>query len=133
MNWQPLLDAGPIIYGHAVAAFLAIFVGAVQFALPKGTPLHRGIGYCWMALISAVAISSFFIHTIKMLGPFSLIHLLSVFTLYSVYEAIASARAGNIAQHKRTMIRLFVLALILTGAFTLLPGRIMHAVFFGGT
>ena len=85
-----------------------------------------------MVLISGVALSSFFIHTIKMLGPFSPIHLLSAYTLYSVYEAITSARAGNIAQHKSTMIRLYGLALILTGAFTLLPGRIMHTVFFVG-
>ena len=78
-----------------------------------------------------MAISSFFIHEIKMLGPFSVIHLLSLFTLYSVVGAISSARAGNIQKHKRDMITLYALALILTGAFTLLPGRIMNSVIFG--
>ena len=131
MNWQPLFDAGPIIYGHAFAAFAAIAIGGAQFALPKGTTLHRATGYLWVAMISGVAISSFFIHEIRMLGSFSVIHLLSAFTLYSVVVAISAARAGDIGKHKRGMIQLYALALILTGAFTLLPGRIMNSVLFG--
>jgi uncharacterized membrane protein len=34
--------------------------------------------------------------------------------------------------HRNSMIQLYVLALLLTGAFTLVPGRTMHAVIFGG-
>jgi len=82
-------------------------------------------------MISAVAISSFFIHDLRHFGPFSVIHLISVFTLYSVVTAISAARAGNIAKHKKDMIVLYALAMILTGAFTLLPGRVMNAVIFG--
>ena len=131
MNWQPLFDAGPVVYGHAFAALSAIGIGGVQFALPKGTTLHRATGYLWVALISGVAISSFFIHDLRHFGPFSAIHLLSVFTLYSVVTAISAARARKIGKHKRDMIILYVLALILTGAFTLLPYRIMNSVVFG--
>ena len=131
MNWQPLFDAGPVVYGHAFAALAAIAIGGIQFALPKGTALHRGTGYLWVTMISAVAISSFFIHDLRHIGPFSAIHLLSVFTLYSVVTALSAARAGNIAKHKRDMIVLYALAMILTSAFTLLPGRIMNSVFFG--
>ena len=40
---------------------------------------------------------------------------------------------GNhrVANHKRAMTSIFVGALIIAGLFTFLPGRIMHAVFFG--
>jgi len=131
MNWQPLFDAGPVVYGHAFAAFAAISVGALQLLLPKGTTLHRGIGYLWVALISGVALSSFFIHDLRMFGPFSLIHLVSAFTLYSVFTTVSAARRGYIAEHKRGMVQLYALAMVLTGAFTLLPGRIMHSVIFG--
>ena len=46
-------------------------------------------------------------------------------------EAIRSARNGNIIRHKRMMKLLYILALIVTGLFTLLPGRTMNAVLFG--
>jgi len=42
------------------------------------------------------------------------------------------ARRGNIRGHKRSMIGLFAGALIIAGIFTFVPGRIMHAVLFGG-
>jgi len=33
--------------------------------------------------------------------------------------------------HRNSMVGLFVGALVIAGAFTFLPGRIMHAVVFG--
>jgi uncharacterized membrane protein len=41
------------------------------------------------------------------------------------------ARRGNIHAHRRSMIGLYLGALLVTGAFTLLPGRIMGRVVFG--
>lgn len=38
---------------------------------------------------------------------------------------------GNIQGHRKTMIRLYVAACLVTGAFTLLPGRLMHTLLFG--
>ena len=40
--------------------------------------------------------------------------------------AVQAARRGDIRRHKRAMTSLFWLALVLTGAFTFLPGRVMH-------
>ena len=78
-----------------------------------------------------VSTSSFFIHELKTIGVFSPIHFLSVFTIGSVIYAIIMIRRGEITKHKRTMTLLFYLGLVLTGAFTLLPNRIMYAVLFG--
>src|SRR4051812_50154529 len=59
----------------------AFALGLVQFAAPKGTLPHRTLGWIWVLLMASVAISSFWIHTIRLVGPFSPIHLLSIFTL----------------------------------------------------
>lgn len=113
-------------------AAIAIILGGVQLAAPKGTPTHRLLGRVWVASMAIVALSSFFIHEIRMFGPFSAIHLLSVLTLITLWQAIRLVRKGDIVRHKKAMIRLYVLALLITGAFTLLPGRLMYRVFFGG-
>ncbi|MFT5923027.1 MAG: putative membrane protein [Flavobacteriales bacterium] len=42
-----------------------------------------------------------------------------------------AARKGNIKAHKRKMILLYVGAILIAGAFTLMPGRYLHHVFFG--
>ncbi len=131
MNFEPLWQSEWIVIIHALAAILAVVLGAVQLAMPKGTPVHRGLGRVWVALIALVALSSFGIHHSRMFGLFSPIHLLSLFTLYTLWEAITAARANKIDKHKKDMIVLYVLALLLAGAFTLLPGRVFHEVVFG--
>lgn len=131
-GWAAFTAATPIIQAHAVLAALAIMLGAFQFAMPKGTPLHRGLGYLWVAGMALVALSSFAIHELRVIGPFSPIHLLSIFVLYVLIKAITAARQGRIAQHKRSMILLYILGLLITGGFTLLPGRLMYRVLFGG-
>jgi uncharacterized membrane protein len=127
----PLLDASPIIRLHAAFAFAAIGLGAVQLLAPKGTLPHRTIGWAWALLMILVAGSSFFIHTIRTWGPWSPIHLLSLFTLAVVPLAVLQARGHNVAAH-RSAIWIFTLALVVTGLFTLAPGRIMNKVMFGG-
>ena len=130
MNLDYLLQQPSPIPLHAITALLAIGVGGWQLVATKGTRQHKTIGYAWVSLMLIVSISSFWISTIKQFGDFSLIHLLSIFTLWSLYTAISAVRQNNIKKHKVMMILLYVLALILTGAFTLLPGRVMHEVFF---
>lgn len=117
---------------HALAAFAAIFVRGAQLVMRKGGNIHRVMGYIWVTLMVGVALSSFFIHELRMLGPFSVIHVLSIWTLLSVYLAVRAARERRINAHRRWMQNLYVLALLLTGAFTLLPGRTMYLVLFGG-
>jgi uncharacterized membrane protein len=81
-------------------------------------------------MMATVAISSFWISTIKFIGPFSPIHLLSIFVLVQLVGAVRAARSGRITDHKRYMQGLSFGALLVAGAFTLLPGRVMNAVLF---
>ena len=132
MTLAPLLNADPIIQLHAFAAMAAFVLGAVQLAAPKGTPRHRAMGWLWVLLLATIAVSAFWIHTIRMVGPFSPIHLLSIFTLITLPLAVLAARRHRVVQHRRAMIAIFVGALVVAGVFTIAPGRIMHAATFGG-
>ena len=100
--------------------------------MPKGGRVHRIMGYIWVALMAIVSLSSFLIHELHLVGAFSPIHLLSIFTLWSLYMAIRAAKDRRINAHRRWMQNLYVMALLITGAFTFLPGRTMHMVLFGG-
>ena len=116
---------------HAIAAMIAIILGGVQLSMKKGGVLHKRLGWIWVGLMLIVSFSSFFIHEIKLWGVYSPIHLLSLWTIFSVGLAIYFVRVGKIKRHKQVMVALYVFALILTGFFTLLPGRVMHQVVFG--
>ena len=131
MSLAPLLNAAPVIQIHAFAAIGAFALGLVQLAAPKGTLPHRTIGWIWVALMVVIAGSSFWIHGYRMVGPFSPIHLLSIFTLVMLPLAVMHARRHNVTGHRLAMIGIFTGALLVAGAFTFLPGRIMHAVALG--
>jgi len=131
MTLAPLLDAAPVIQVHAFAALGAFALGLVQFLAPKGTLPHRTIGWIWVSLMLSVAVASFFIHEIRLWGPWSPIHLLSIFTLITLPLAVLRAHRHRVSAHRNAMISIFVGALLIAGAFTFLPGRIMHAVAFG--
>lgn len=99
--------------------------------MPKGTRLHRIAGMTWVLLMLVVAVSSFWIHGIRQIGPFSLIHLLSIWTLVAVPAALIAARRGRISMHRKAMISLYFGALVVAGALTFLPGRLMHQIVLG--
>jgi uncharacterized membrane protein len=132
MSLAPLLSAPVPIVVHAFAAFGALALGLVQLVGRKGTGTHRLIGWVWVALMVTVAASSFLIHTIRMVGGFSAIHLFSLFTLATLPLAVRHARCHRVALHRRAMVILFGAALVIPGLLTLLPGRIMSRVVFGG-
>jgi uncharacterized membrane protein len=131
VSLAPLLDAGLAIPLHAIAAMAAFALGVVQLSAPKGTLPHRTLGWIWVLLMAFVAASSFWIHQIRLVGPWSPIHLLSIFTLVMLPLGVWRAHRHQVSAHRWTMIGIFTGALVIAGAFTLVPGRIMHAVIFG--
>jgi uncharacterized membrane protein len=130
LTLAPLLNAPFVIQIHALAAITAFPVGLVQLTAPKGTIPHRLIGWSWVILMLTIAVSSLFIHKIRLWGPWSPIHLLSILVLVTLPLAVIHARRHDIAQHRIAMLMLFTGALVIAGGFTFLPGRIMHAVVF---
>ncbi len=89
MSLTPLLNAAPAIPLHAAAAIAAFALGLVQLLAPKGTLPHRTLGWIWVALMVVVAGSSFWIHEIRLVGPWSPIHLLSIFSLVMLVVGVA--------------------------------------------
>ncbi|MBX5189878.1 DUF2306 domain-containing protein [Rhizobium sp. NZLR3b] len=132
MTLEPLLDAPLAVLIHVGAVTPAALLGAYILLRPKGTALHRLLGRIWMVLMMVTAISSFFIHQLDLFYGFSPIHLLSIATLFGAWNAIAAARRGDIRLHKRIVAGLYFGGIVLAGLFTLVPGRIMHAVIFTG-
>lgn len=131
MSLAPLLAAAPEIQLHAFAAMAAFVLGAVQIAVPKGALPHRALGWVWVLLMLVISGSSFLIHGIKLWGPWSPIHLLSVFAPIMLVLGVMAARAHRVRAHRITMISIYAGALVLAGLFTLVPGRLMHEVLFG--
>ena len=132
MTLAPLLAAPLVIRIHALTALAAFAIGLVQFAAPKGTLPHRIVGWSWAGLMLSVAISSLFIHLLQTWGKWSPIHLLSILVLVTLPAALWAAHRHEVRWHRRAMTLLVLGALVIAGGFTLLPGRIMHRVVFGG-
>lgn len=132
MSLAPLLAAPLSIQIHAVSAIAAFGLGAVQLCAPKGVLPHRVLGWVWVGLMALVAGSSLFIRSAwPLVGPFGPIHILSVWVLLVLPRAVQAARSHAVPRHRTAMVNLFIGALVIAGALTFLPGRIMHAVAFG--
>ncbi|WP_397542397.1 DUF2306 domain-containing protein [Roseovarius salis] len=132
MTLQPLLDTTPAIRLHAFTALGLLGLTLAILVLPREQRAHRVLGWAWVLAMAVTAISSFWIHTIGQAGPFSLIHLLSVATLLGLVHGVRAALRRRVADHRRAMLQLVWIALLGAGIFTLLPGRLMHAVVTGG-
>jgi uncharacterized membrane protein len=118
----------PLIITHAALAGAAVLLGAVMLARRKGTVSHKWLGRAWVALMAAVALSSFWIFEIRRGAGPSLIHLLSVWTLVSLALAVYFIRRGNVRAHRGFMIGTLV-GLVVAGAFALAPGRALYRFF----
>ncbi|MFD1509930.1 DUF2306 domain-containing protein [Lacimonas salitolerans] len=130
MTLAPFFDAPLIVQLHIVAALLALGLGPVAMLRRRRDLVHRVVGRVWVAAMAATALSSLFIYTIRLIGPFSPIHALSIATLVGLWAGVAHVRAGRVADHRSTMLSLYVFGMGIPGLFTLLPGRIMNAILF---
>lgn len=130
MTPDPFLAAPPIIQAHIVVAILALALGPVVLLRGPRDRLHKVMGYVWAAAMALTALSAMFIFQLRLIGPFSPIHLFVPVTLIGLGVGIGHARAGRRAAHRRTMMSLYVFAMGIPGMFTLLPGRIMNAIVF---
>lgn len=132
MALQSLFEAPAVIQIHVYAALAATVLGAAILFRRKGTPRHRLAGKIWVGLMVVVSLSSFGIHEIMLWGLWSPIHILSIVTLISLAVGVQRARRHDMTGHRFTMQATYFGALVIAGAFTLFPGRLMYEVLFGG-
>ena len=130
MDFSPIINAPFSVQVHVVFAITSLVL--VPFILfgRKGDRRHKMLGRIWVAAMALTAISSFAIMDIRLIGPFSPIHGLSILTLYSLFGAVREARAGRVEAHKRHILGAMG-GLLGAGVFTVLPGRLMSDVLFG--
>ncbi|SOC85053.1 Uncharacterized membrane protein [Ensifer adhaerens] len=133
MNLQPFLDASFAVQFHVLTVMPAAFLGAYVLLTRKGTPRHKLLGRIWMSLMVLTALSTFFIHQIRVWGDFSPIHILSVVVITSCGLAIWHIRRGNVRAHKTALISAYIGGIFGAGLFTFWPGRLMNEMLLGGS
>lgn len=123
---------GPILLHLATAAGAAI-VGPFILLRQKGDRLHKTLGRIWAALMMITAICSAFIRTpgagIAGTG-FSFIHFFTIWTLINIPIGVWAARTGRVGMHRGIMAGLYI-GLLVAGAFTFIPGRMLGNLVFG--
>ena len=118
-----------LVGSHIAFALGAVMLGTYVLLTPKGTRYHRLIGRVWVILMALVALGSFGLRDLNN-GGFSMIHVLSVLTLISIFYAIVMIRRGKRRAHYSAMIGSFI-GTIIAGIFTLDPNRLIGGFFFG--
>lgn len=116
---------------HVIAALTALSLSPVIYLSSKGTVRHRWLGRIWALSMGVTAISSFWIHGFNLVAGYSPIHLLSLFTLYSVGAGVLAARRGKTKAHQGHMLGA-MLGLVVAGLLTTVPGRLMSRMLFDG-
>ena len=114
----------PAVIVHLVVAVGALIVGPIALWLRKGSWWHRAVGYSWITLMAAAALSSTFIRDFKIPNVFgyTAIHSLTVATFLGIGLGIWHISRRNVLRHRRVM-QLTYGAALLAGAFALLPER----------
>ena len=132
------MDLAPILHNpwhvqlHVLTAVLAFVVGPFAMMRRSRDIWHKVFGYTWVTAMLITALTSFWIFGFRLIGPFSPIHGLSIYVIWSLASAIWHVRNGNIAEHRATMLQLYLWAVCVTGLATLLPGRSMNLALLGG-
>ena len=122
---------------HALPGLLALILGSIVLLSKKGTKTHKRRGYIWLGLMLLISLTAIFIQEINP-GSYSLIHLLIPWTIFSIIFGIYAIKKFKDTKnkvwrnlHQWTMIGLFFGALVIAGAFTLMPGRMLNEIIFG--
>lgn len=117
-------NIGPLIWLHLAAIGLSLALAPAILWNKRGDKRHRTLGYVWVAAMTIAALSSLFIREINH-GGFSLIHLLSAFTLIQLPLIVLSARAHNHRRHRSAIRGMIIGALLIAGFFTFPFGRLL--------
>ena len=114
---------------HLAAVLPALAIGVTQLLMTKGTRLHKSLGWLWVLAMVVVAVSSFWIMELRKSVGFSVIHLLSLWTLIALACAVWFIRRGNVRAHKGFMVGT-LLGLAGAGIGALMPGRFLAQLLF---
>jgi len=119
-----LFSQPPAVVVHLVVAAGALVLGPWALWLRKGSRAHRTVGYVWVTLMAAAAVTSLFIRDFRLpnLHGYTALHLLTVATFVGIGLGIWHISQRRVARHRRAM-QVTYGALLVAGAFAFLPDR----------
>ncbi|MDZ7878307.1 MAG: hypothetical protein U5L45_11580 [Saprospiraceae bacterium] len=71
---------------HFISGVAAVLLGGAVLLMKKGTPIHRKVGYLYVASMVVLVISSFGIY--RLFGKFGLFHGFSLVAVFSLVMGI---------------------------------------------
>jgi len=110
---------------HLAMALFSLWLGAMVLGMRKGTRLHKVAGRLWAGLMLGVAVTGVLVDPHR----FTPAHAAALLVLWMIPMAIVKARRGDLRGHRRTVARLLI-ALVIVAGLSLLPGHLLHGVFF---
>ena len=123
----PLMRAGFMVITHITAGLSALAIGIHILSRRKGGARHRWMGRVWVAVMLGTAITGMAIEPLR----FTPAHGAALFVFIMVPLAIRNIIRGDVRAHRRAMARLLI-ALVIVGLLSLMPGQLLHDVFFAG-
>ncbi|UWE18869.1 DUF2306 domain-containing protein [Herbaspirillum huttiense] len=127
----------PLIALHLSVALAAVVIGPFAFWARLGRTVrprwHRALGYAWFSCMAVTVLSALFIrsHDLPNIAGYTPLHLLVPATAFLLYRGLSAVMRGDIALHRRTMLRVYIGACLVAGAFTLLPSRYLGQLIWG--
>ncbi len=119
-----------VVWTHLLTILIALALTPVMLLRRRGDRPHRALGWIWSLAMLATAIDSFFV-SFSNPGHFSIIHILSVWTLIQVPIILWTARHHNVKRHRRAVRGMVTGALLIAGFFTFTFGRMLGQWLFG--
>ncbi len=119
-----------VVWGHIATILVAVVLTPVMLTRRRGDPLHRRLGWLWASAMALTAILTFWIRELNQ-GSFSLIHILSGWTLVQVPLLVWAARAHNHRRHRSAVRGMVAGALLIAGIFTFPFDRLLGHWLFG--
>jgi uncharacterized membrane protein len=129
-DFSLLADMPLAVQLHLATVMIALPLGGFILWRPKGTGLHKVLGRIWVASMAITCVSALFIKSFApMLGPFGFIHLLVLWTLYSLARGMWAILVNqDLPNHLRNMQGAYW-GLIIAGVFSAIPGRLIWSMF----
>ncbi|WP_305098432.1 DUF2306 domain-containing protein [Croceibacterium aestuarii] len=119
-----------MVWAHLATIGVALALTPVMLLRARGDRRHRTLGWIWCAALLLTAIDSLFIRLINR-GGFSVIHVLSLWTLIQVPIIVWSARTHNVKRHRSAVRGMVTGALLIAGFFTFPFERMLGHWLFG--
>lgn len=113
-----------IVWVHLATIVTALALTPVMLLRPRGDAAHRMLGWIWAGAMFFTAFDSLFVRLINR-GGFSVIHLLSLWTMLQVPLIVLRARKHDWKRHRSAVRGMVIGALLIAGFFTFPFGRML--------